>query len=93
MAEERTTANDVPDNNGLEMNAPTPAPTDPGGAHAKGYSADPRPEEVVQDNDPVPLAKGPDKHPAFRVPERDNNIQPTGRGEPDKGTPNDPLLG
>ena len=93
MAEERTTADVIPDNNAPEMNAPTPAPTDPGGAHAKGYSADPRPEEVVQDNDPLPLAQGPDNHPAFRVPERDDHVQPTGRSEPGDYTPNDRLMG
>jgi hypothetical protein len=61
---------------------PTPAPIDPGGAHAKGYSADPGPQEDVDVPDPVPLAPGPSKHPAVRVPERDNNVHPTGRSEP-----------
>jgi hypothetical protein len=53
------------------MDEPVPAPVDPGGARSKGYSTDPAPEAPVQDNDPVPLADGPDAHPAVRVPERD----------------------
>lgn len=38
------------------MNAPTPAPDDPGGAHRKGYSADPQPGADVPEDGPVPLA-------------------------------------
>ena len=40
---EQTTAG--VDGNGA--NDPTPAPTDPGGAHTKGYSADPAPEKAA----------------------------------------------
>ena len=47
-----------------------PTTDDPGGAHAKGYSADPAPESVVPPTDPVPLAAGPDKNPTVYVPER-----------------------
>ena len=66
---------------------PTPAPVDPGGAHAKGYSADPGSNETVQEPDPVPLAPGPNTHSAVRVPERDDHVNPTGRKEPPDDEP------
>jgi len=66
---------------------------DPGGAHAKGFSADPRPEQPVDEEGPVPLARGPDVHPAVHVPERDNHVQPTGRTGEKSYSPNDRLMG
>ena len=57
------------------------APVDPGGAHNKGYSADPGPDNAVKESDPVPLAPGPNTHAKVRVAERDNHVQPTGRKE------------
>lgn len=56
---------------------------DPGGAHAKGYSADPDPSSpaVVE---PIPLVDAP--LGGIHVPERDDGVQPTGRGE----SPDDP---
>jgi len=72
---------------------PTPALPDPGGAHNKGYSADPGPEEAIEATVPIPLAPGPAHHPAVRVPERDNHVQPTGRSEPHDYTGNDQLMG
>ena len=93
MKQETTQANAEADVNAPEMNDPTPAPTDPGGAHAKGYSADPKPGNDVQEPDPVPLSPGPHKHPAVRVPERDNHVKPTGRAEPGDYTPSDQVPG
>ena len=55
------------------------APIDPGGAHNKGYTADPGPDNTGMEPDPVPLASGPNTHSKVRVPERDNHVQPTGR--------------
>jgi hypothetical protein len=75
------------------LDEPLPAPADPGGAHAKGYSADPRPEPAVSPDGPLPLAPGPDTHPAVRVPERDHPTQATGRSGPHDYTPNDRLMG
>ncbi len=72
---------------------PVPAPEDPGGAHAKGFSADPRPEAEVSDQDPVPLAPASAAQPAVHVPERDRHVKPTGRREPGDYTPNDRLMG
>ena len=66
---------------------------DPGGAHAKGYSADPGPAPAVPESDPIPLTAGPAKHPAVRVPERDGKVRPTGRSEPGEYTPNERLMG
>ena len=62
---------------------PDPRPDDlpdPGGAHAKGFSADP--DGAGPDlPDPVPLA---DARPGgIHVPERDPGVQPTGRIDPD----------
>jgi hypothetical protein len=71
---------------------PLPTGDDPGGAHSKGFSADPRPEVPVPETGPVPLAEGP-REPSVHVPERDNNVQPTGRNEPGEYQPNDRLMG
>jgi hypothetical protein len=38
------------------LDDPVPGPNDPGGAHQKGYTAEPGPDPVVPENDPVPLA-------------------------------------
>ena len=80
-------------NKGEASNEPLPAGNDPGGAHAKGYSADPGPAPGDLPEGPVPLAPAPAAHPAVRVPERDNKVQPTGRSEPAEYTPNDRLMG
>src|SRR5437763_12307258 len=76
-----------------KLNEPVPAADDPGGAHAKGYSADPMPEPAVQEEGPLPLAAGPDHHPAVKQPERDGKVRPTGRSEPKGYSPNDRLMG
>jgi hypothetical protein len=73
--------------------ADLPLPADPGGAHAKGYSADPMAEPDVPATGPLPLAPGPDTHPAVQQPERDGKVQPTGRSEPKPEAANDRLLG
>jgi hypothetical protein len=69
-----------------QANDAAPA-VDPGGAHNKGYGADPGPDETGQEPDPVPLAPGPNTHSAVRVPERDNHVRPTGRKEPPDDAP------
>jgi hypothetical protein len=56
-----------------------PPLADPGGAHAKGYSADPDPR-VPDVEELIPLADAPPG--GIRVPERDSGAQPTGRREP-----------
>lgn len=66
--------------------APTPAydpglppADDPGGAHAKGYSADANPTAPTV-AEPIPLADAPPG--GIHVPERDDGVTPTGRREP-----------
>jgi hypothetical protein len=58
---------------------PNALPADPGGAHSKGYSADPDPT-VPDLPDPIPLVDAPPG--GIHVPERDQGVQPTGRSEP-----------
>ena len=60
-----------------------PPANDPGGAHAKGYSADPNPH-APDVPEPVPLADAPPG--GIHVPERDDGVQPTGRS----ALPDDP---
>lgn len=55
---------------------------DPGGSHAKGYSADPDEKGVdVPADGPLPLSDAPPG--VIHVPERDPGVQPTGRTDPD----------
>jgi hypothetical protein len=61
---------------GRYADQPVPAPQDPGGAHAKGYSADPDPAPAVSDQDPLPLAPAPEKR--FTVEELEGR-QESGR--------------
>jgi hypothetical protein len=78
-----------PDDSGLDD--PVPVPSDPGGAHAKGYSAEAGAEPPFPDADPIPLATG--EPGAILQPERDGQVQPTGRSEPGSYSPNDRLMG
>ena len=88
MALDPTTANaDAP------TNEPLPGTNDPGGAHTKGYSADPRPDTKVKEEGAIPLAPVSDSETHVRQPERDGKIRPTGRSEQGEYTPNDRLMG
>jgi hypothetical protein len=82
-----------PETNPGPGNELVPEANDPGGAHGKGYSADPEPEAALNEDGPVPLAPGPQHHPAVRQPERQGKVRPTGRSEPKPYTPNDRLTG
>jgi hypothetical protein len=75
------------------MDEPLPTPNDPGGAHAKGYSADPRPGQEVVRDEPIPLASVPADGSHVLQPERAGKVQPTGRSEPHDYTPNYRLMG
>jgi len=66
---------------------------DPGGARAKGYTAEPGPLVHVPEEGALPLAPPSDEPSAIHVPERDEHVQPTGRREPGDYTPNDHLMG
>jgi hypothetical protein len=75
------------------LEEPRESADDPGGAHAKGYSADPRPEPDVPVQGPIPLAHIPEDGSHVRQPEREGKVQPTGRAEERDYTPNDRLMG
>ncbi len=101
MATKKKTAPKMPDvaDTNLEprdipLDQPVPTPNDPGGAHAKGYSPDSKPDlgATADADGPVPLAPAP-KGGHVRQPERDGNVRPTGRSEPRDYTPNDRLMG
>ena len=77
----------------VPLQEPLPGTNDPGGAHTKGYSADPRPEEAIQAEGSVPLAAGPGDGSHVRQPELEGKVRPTGRSEPHDYTPNDRLMG
>lgn len=72
-----------------DLESPVPAPDDPGGAHSKGYSADPTGAAAVDvpEQGPIPLADGPVGQ--VHVPERDAHVRPTGRDEQGEYGPND----
>lgn len=98
MAEQKTAQPivEVADTNleprNIPLNEPVPTANDPGGAHAKGYSADPKAKPPVKTADPVPLASV-EEGTSVRQPEREGKVEPTGRGEPRDYTPNDRLMG
>jgi hypothetical protein len=77
----------------VPLEEPLPGTNDPGGAHTKGYSAEPRPEQDVQAEGAIPLASVPGGESHVRQPERDGKARPTGRRETDDYTPNDRLMG
>jgi hypothetical protein len=68
------------------LDAPLPNADDPGGAHRKGYSAEPGPAPKVKDTDPLPLAPDTGEHPQVRKPDEDPSLPPTGRDEPSGGS-------
>lgn len=78
----------------ISLEEPVPMPTDPGGAHTKGYSPDDEPDALTdgKSNQPIPLANAPEEG-HVRQPEREGKVQPTGRSEPRDYSPNDRLMG
>ncbi len=66
---------------------------DPGGSHAKGYTAEPGPLPDLPAQGPLPLAPASDEPAVIHVPERDNHVQPTGRHERSPHLPSDRLIG
>jgi hypothetical protein len=77
----------------IPLNSPLPTTNDPGGASAKGYSADPKAETPVKAEGAIPLTAVADDASHVRQPERDGKVRPTGRSEPHDYTPNDRLMG
>jgi hypothetical protein len=66
---------------------------DPGGAHNKGYSAEPGPGLPAPDNDPVPLADDRDVHGHVQRRDEDGVLPPTGRSGPPECSPDDRTIG
>jgi hypothetical protein len=99
MAEKRTQEEtvQVADTNleprSIALNEPVPSVNDPGGAHGKGYSADPRSEKHVPPEGAIPLASVAEDESHVHQPEREGKTRPTGRSEPRDYTPNDRLMG
>lgn len=69
-----------------------PNTNDPGGAHAKGYTAEAAGAVPVPDDGPLPVADAP-KGATIRRFEDDDPIGPTGRSEPRPRNENDTLMG
>jgi hypothetical protein len=63
--EQDTSATDAGD---VSADDPLPSTNDPGGAHAKGYSADPLPGKDPPAEGPVPLAPAPASPPRYASP-------------------------
>ena len=63
-----------------DRDGPLPNADDPGGAHRKGYTADPRPEKPVPDNDPVPLAADSEVKGHVRKPDQTRAVGSTESG-------------
>jgi hypothetical protein len=57
-----------------DLNQPPPNVNDPGGAHRKGYTADPRPEKAVPETDPVPLAADSEVKGHVKTPDQSRAV-------------------
>jgi hypothetical protein len=84
---------EVADTNLEPRDIPLPAANDPGGASAKGYSADPKPKTDVDEEGAIPLTAVDEDEVLIRQPESEGKIHPTGRSEPRDYNPNDRLMG
>jgi hypothetical protein len=67
---------------------PVPNANDPGGAHRKGYSAQPGPEPPVKEEGPLPLASKAEAH--VQKPDQSHAVQPS---PPGGYSPNDRVMG
>ncbi|HEY1380445.1 MAG TPA: hypothetical protein VGF55_26830 [Gemmataceae bacterium] len=81
------------DPNDQTLSELAPHAADPGGAHRKGYSAEPGPTSPVPDDDPVPLAADEDVRGHVQRPDEDAALPPTGREDPPTYPPEDRTLG
>jgi hypothetical protein len=95
MPRRKTTEPDPAPESNYDPAADPPLVTDaddPGGAHRKGYVADPGPAREAPETDPVPLAKDSEVKGHVRNPD-EGDLPPTGRSEPQPYTENDRLMG
>jgi hypothetical protein len=90
---DRPTPPATADRNNPDLDEPLPNANDPGGAHRKGYSADPGPAPAVPEQDPVPLADDGQVRGHAQKRDEDAVLPPTGRAEPGDNTDNDRLIG
>ena len=64
---------------GDEPPADVSVAADPGGAHIKGFSADPAGAPAVPADGPLPMVTGPGVPGGIHQPEREGQVRPTGR--------------
>jgi hypothetical protein len=83
----------IPPDADLALSDIIPNAADPGGAHKKGYSADPEPGIPAPDNDPVPLADDREVHGHVQKRDEDTVLPPTGRSGPPEYSPDDRTIG
>ena len=68
----------------VPLEEPLPGTNDPGGAHTKGYSAEPRPEPDVQAEGALPLASVPEGESHVQQPERCRRFLDISQHPPEK---------
>jgi hypothetical protein len=64
------------------MDEPLPGVNDPGGAHGKGYTAEPQAERTVQQEDPVPLVSDQEVQDHAQKPDQSQAVQSPPAGGP-----------
>src|SRR5262249_26857796 len=72
---------------------PLPSADDPGGAHGKGYVAEPAPAPAVPHRDPIPLDHAAQGTGRVRKPEAARTLRGAGRTERKPHRPTDAGLG
>ncbi len=86
-------ADPPPDRYNPALDPPLPNVNDPGGAHAKGYSADAGPAPPVPASGPLPLAADAEVRGHVRRRDEDAVLPPTGRTETGDETSKERVIG
>ncbi len=86
----RSPTPNAPEPRTVPLEEPLPSANDPGGAHRKGYTADPGPARTVPEQGPVPLADDRDVRHHVRKPDQS---QATGASNPGGEEANQRVLG
>ena len=79
MAKPMNTASPA-DQTDKHLDEPLPGPHDPGGAHSKGYVAQPGAGRPVQNEDPIPLASDAEVRAHVQKPDQSQAV-PAATGE------------